>query len=215
MATYVFGDIHGEHEQLVELLNKIEYDRTSDQLIFLGDYIDRGQNSLKTYELIWRLADENKRNVFLRGNHEQMMIDSVLNGESDSLWTYNGGSTTLDDFHYDRKMLEDAAKWFNSLPIVHSTDDYIFVHAGIKPGLRLHEQSPSDMLWIRQEFIYTDAEDFKDDRVIIAGHTPFEEVMFFGKMILLDTGAGKGGHLSCLDLSKGKVISTSSSEKAV
>jgi serine/threonine protein phosphatase 1 len=207
MATYVFGDIHGEKEQLFNLLEKINYTISEDRLIFLGDYIDRGQDSFGTYKLIRMLELFNEKNVFLKGNHEQMMIDSVLNGEPDRLWAQNGGRTTLSDFDFDEEKLKGAAKWFNSIPSVYPTDDYVFVHAGIKPEKMLYQQDKDDFLWIRNEFLYAEAEMFKDKRTIISGHTPFDQVQFLDNRIVIDTGSGKGGHLSCLNLETQEVHS--------
>ncbi|MFO7807635.1 MAG: metallophosphoesterase [Candidatus Moraniibacteriota bacterium] len=100
MSTYVIGDIHGEIKQLKKILSKINYDSSADRLIFLGDYIDRGEDPYQVYNLIQNLnCDEN---VFLKGNHEDMMTKAVLKKEQINLWYYNGGQITKNSFPHHR-----------------------------------------------------------------------------------------------------------------
>jgi serine/threonine protein phosphatase 1 len=206
MAEYVIGDIHGEIDELKNILYKIDYKPTQDRLIFVGDYIDRGANSYQVYKYIRDLDDG--KNIFLRGNHEEMMIDAVLNEAKIDLWYHNGGQATETSFP-NHSALKEAARFFDSLPYYHSNSEYIFVHAGIDPAKSLEEQTEHDLVWIRQPFLRAKAEDFKEGRVIVAGHTPVAEVKFKDNKILVDTGAGKGGILSAIDLETKKVYSTS------
>ncbi|PTX17441.1 serine/threonine protein phosphatase 1 [Halanaerobium congolense] len=206
MAEYVIGDIHGEIEELEIILEKINYDSDQDKLIFVGDYIDRGANSYQVYKYIKKL--NNGRNIFLRGNHEEMMIDAVLNENNVNLWYQNGGRKTEASFP-NQTELKEAAHFFNSLPYYHADQKYIFVHAGINPALTLEEQTKHDLIWIRYKFLEAKKEDFKEERTIVAGHTPVAEVKFDGNKILVDTGSGKGGILSAVDLKTKKVYSTS------
>jgi serine/threonine protein phosphatase 1 len=96
MAQYVIGDIHGEIDKLEQIIDKINYDSSQDKLIFLGDYIDRGAESYQVYKYIREL--DNGKNIFLRGNHEEMMIDAVLNENQINLWYQNGGQKTEASF---------------------------------------------------------------------------------------------------------------------
>lgn len=206
MADYVIGDIHGEIEALKRIISKIDYEPAEDKLIFLGDYIDRGSSAYEVYKYIKKI--DNDKNIFLRGNHEEMMIDAVLNDGNRQLWYHNGGQKTEMSFPNSSK-LKEAAQFFNNLPYYHSNEDYIFVHAGLKPDKMLKEQTKHDLVWIRYEFLGAKAEDFKEKRTIVAGHTPVGEVEFKDNKILLDTGAGKGGILSALNLKTKKVYKSS------
>jgi len=203
MSTYVIGDIHGEITQLKKILSKINYDSSADKLIFLGDYIDRGEDPYQVYNLIQNLnCDEN---VFLKGNHEDMMTNAVLRKEQVNLWYYNGGQITKNSFPH-QKELEAAAVWFDSLPYYYTTEEYIFVHAGIDPYREIDDQDQHELLWIRNQFLNVEAKEFKDKRIIVAGHTPVPEVRFTENKILLDTGAGKGGILSAIELESKQVF---------
>ncbi|TDO72686.1 serine/threonine protein phosphatase 1 [Halanaerobium saccharolyticum] len=206
MAEYVIGDIHGEIDELKKIIEKINYDPDQDKLIFVGDYVDRGADSYQVYKYIRKL--DNGKNIFLRGNHEEMMIDAVLNENNIDLWYHNGGQETETGFP-NRSELNKAAQYFASLPYYHAAEDYIFVHAGINPSKSLEEQTEHDLVWIRQPFLGAKSEDFKEDRTVVAGHTPVAEVRFGNNKILVDTGAGKGGILSAVNLETKEVYSTS------
>ncbi len=203
MSTYVIGDIHGEIDQVKTIFDKINYNPADDKLIFVGDYVDRGKNSYEVYKFIKTLA--NDKNIFLRGNHEEMMIDAVLNENRIDLWYHNGGQSTEGSFP-NKSVLKEAAEYFNSFPYYYADSEYIIVHAGIHPDKKLREQSNHDLIWIRNEFINTPAEKFKENRTVIAGHTPVAEVKFMDNKILLDTGAGKGGILSAVELENKQVF---------
>ena len=205
MSTYVIGDIHGEIDQVKTIFDKINYNPADDKLIFVGDYVDRGKNSYQVYKFIKNLADD--KNIFLRGNHEEMMIDAVLNENQINLWYQNGGQKTEASFPNNSE-LEKAANFFDSLPYYYTTSDYIFVHAGIDPAKSLAEQTEHDLVWIRQQFLGAAEEDFKENRIIVAGHSPVAEVRFEENKILVDTGAGKGGILSAVDLKTKEVFSS-------
>ena len=205
MTEYVIGDIHGEIDQLKTIIDKINYNPEADKLIFLGDYIDRGADSYQVYRYIKEL--DNGENIFLRGNHEEMMIDAVLNDNNIDLWYHNGGQATERSFP-NQTELKKAAHFFDTLPYHYSNDDFIFVHAGINPAKSLEEQTKHDLVWIRQPFLGALEEDFIEERTIVAGHTPVAEVRFGDNKILVDTGAGKGGILSAVNLETKKVYTS-------
>lgn len=206
MAEYVIGDIHGEINELKTIVDKINYEPAQDKLIFVGDYVDRGTNSYQVYKYIREL--DNGKNIFLRGNHEEMMIDAVLNENKIDLWYHNGGQKTESSFP-NRSDLKAAAHFFDTLPYYHVNQDYIFVHAGINPSKSLEEQTEHDLVWIRQQFLGAKTKDFKENRTVVAGHSPVAEVKFGENKILVDTGAGKGGILSAVNLETKEVYSTS------
>ncbi len=201
---FVIGDIHGRAKKLEALLEKIPLDLQKDYLIFLGDYIDRGRESKKVVDILWELKYKSPRVFFLRGNHEQMFMDFLM-GIDNITFLWNGGRTTLSSYGY----FEDEhgnyivhvpkrhLTFFEELPHYIETQDYIFVHAGLRPGIPLESQDPMDLLWIRHEFIFSP---YHFGRKIIFGHTPFYEPFVMDNKIGIDTGAGYGKKLTCLQL---------------
>jgi len=207
------GDIHGEYDMLCTVLDKSNYIPEEDTLILIGDYIDRGPQSQKTVDKIKELTDLGA--IALKGNHEDMAYNyacELKEGQSPSITTNNkeiyfanGGRQTLNSYSNIDKFIEDAM-WFNELPVYKKMNNYIFVHAGLKPGIELKNQRTEDMLWIRNEFLMHGwAKDDCIDETIVAGHTPFGKIKYFSKSIIIDTGAGKGGYLSLIDLSNDKI----------
>ena len=206
------GDIHGEYDMLCNVLDKANYTPDDDMLILIGDYIDRGPQSQKTVKKVKELT--NLGAIALKGNHEDMAYNYACElkeeqslsttSNNKNIYFSNGGRQTLDSYSNIDKFIEDAM-WFNKLPVYKKIDKYIFVHAGLKPRIELKNQRIEDMLWIRNEFLMYDwAEDDCIDETIVAGHTPFGEIKYFSQSIVIDTGAGKGGYLSLIDLTNNK-----------
>lgn len=203
---YIFavGDIHGHVRKLRELLAEIPLDLSQDFLIFLGDYIDRGPASRQVVDTIIELAWQSDRVICLRGNHEQMFLD-FLSGADPLLYLFNGGRRTLESYGYEEDpdgryrvyVPYKHLDFLRSLPYLVETDEYIFVHAGLRPGVPLAEQTEEDLLWIRHEFIYAPCELGKK---VIFGHTPFYDPLVLDDKIGIDTGAGYGRKLTCVQL---------------
>jgi serine/threonine protein phosphatase 1 len=186
---YAIGDIHGHLESLERLLERIQPDLTQDQLIFMGDYIDRGPYSKGVVDYVLRLKDSAppENVICLKGNHEAMFLN-FLQGNDIELFLFNGGLSTIRDYwgldweDLDRLVLPpDHEKFYRELKLYHETDDYIFVHGGLKPGVPLAEQ-----------------DDF--GRKVIFGHTPFKQPLILPNKIGIDTGAAYGNLLTCLKL---------------
>jgi serine/threonine protein phosphatase 1 len=208
----VFSDIHGEYDKLIKLLNKMKYNSDNDTIIFLGDAIDRGPNSKKVVKKMKELKKEG--NIILNGNHEDMAwqyakhnVKNKASTYDPYLYLYNGGRETLRSYEGDLKEFYNDMKWFNNQPKVYTletnSDEFVFVHAGLKPNVPLYAQDEEDLLWIREEFFYHNWNDY--DKKIIVGHTPVEQAEFLGNIIMIDTGCGKGGYLTGLDLLNGKI----------
>ncbi len=206
---YAIGDIHGHLESLERLMEKIKPDLEKDQLVFMGDYIDRGPNSKGVVDYILRLKNlappENV--VCLKGNHEAMFLN-FLQGKDIELFLFNGGLSTIKEYwgrdweHRERLVLPpDHDKFYRELKLYYETPEYIFVHGGLKPGVPLAEQDEEDLLWIRGEFI-TALDDF--GRKVIFGHTPFKQPLLLPNKIGIDTGAAYGNLLTCLQLPQEK-----------
>jgi serine/threonine protein phosphatase 1 len=211
------GDIHGRADLLDDLLEKIERDADDHpedrarQLIFLGDYVDRGTASREVIErlIVGPLPDFTT--VFLMGNHEQAMLD-FLEGRTDGrAWLSYGGVETLMSYGIvptqPRTVLRTALGdvlpanhllFLRRCQLHHRVGDYVFVHAGVRPGVALEAQDPLDLLWIRDDFLQ--ARDALSGKVVVHGHTVCESPEDLIYRINVDTGAFFSGRLSCLVL---------------
>ncbi len=217
---YCIGDIHGRADLLQSLHRKIQLDAESytgrKWLVYLGDYIDRGQDSNLVIETLAQEPIQGFDIVHLRGNHEQSMLDFLTNADVGRAWFNYGGQLTLVSYGVCFAKLPTAAADYVSLqqalikalPEAHlhflrscrhgfMRGNYYFVHAGIRPGIALDQQQDQDLLWIRDEFIeYTGAY----EKIIVHGHTISEEPVFKPNRIGVDTGAYLSGNLSCVVL---------------
>ncbi|MFD2371453.1 metallophosphoesterase family protein [Brevibacillus sp. GCM10020057] len=219
----VISDIHGELKKLEALLEKAEYDPRKDQLILLGDYVDRGPASQGVLDKIMELHAQGA--IVLMGNHDHMMLKSF---EQDKVfierWFRNGSQQTLGSYGHAAgglgsgvpealkltPQLERHIAFLSGLACYHETEDYIFVHGGVHPTTPLHETDPYTLMWIRDEF-HTG---YKGDKTVVFGHTPTEILhgthdVYFGEnnIIGIDGGAVFGGQLNCLELPSKKVYS--------
>jgi serine/threonine protein phosphatase 1 len=206
---FVIGDIHGCYERLKTLLKKLHI-KNNDMLIFLGDYIDRGADSKKVVEEIINLKSQ-YHIITLLGNHEKMLLDILQKSLPIEMWLFNGGETTLLSYGIKKYNISsdlfpsEHLEFFKSLLPYYEMGNYIFVHAGLKPNIPLGKQSIDDLVWIRDEFIYSDC-DF--GKVVVFGHTPLAEPLFLKNKIGIDTGAVYGGKLTCLVLPEKEIIQT-------
>ena len=199
---YAVGDIHGCYDKLMALMEKMDIDFESDTLVFLGDYIDRGPQS---FEVVAYLADLKQRyanTIFLKGNHEEM-LEKYLFGEDRITYLVNGGQQTLESYmNRPRPEGEPAIpsthlEFFKSLRIYHETQNYIFVHAGLKNKVPLEKQKTEDLLWIRRRFIESK---YDYGKMVVFGHTPLHEPLLLPNKIGIDTGAVYGNRLTCVRL---------------
>jgi serine/threonine protein phosphatase 1 len=188
------GDIHGCHDQLLALLAMVQ-PGPGDQLVFLGDYIDRGPDSRQVVELLLSLQRRHPHWVFLKGNHEAMLLDFLERGETFP-YLINGGDATLESYGAAGIPPEHRA-FFIGLRPYYETADFIFVHAGLRPGLPPAEQREEDLLWIREKFL---ASDYDWGKTVVFGHTPRPSALLTPNRIGLDTGAVYGGRLSCCEV---------------
>lgn len=218
LRAYAIGDIHGRLDLLDELLADIERDMASRArgrtlLIFLGDLIDRGPHSREVVERLRTYRRPRVRTVFLAGNHEEVLL-RILNGEQGILdsWLSFGGAECLKSYGIDplsirgmseTRGIETIRKAFPPSHLAFLSGfadtlrfgDYLFVHAGIRPGLDLSLQDQSDLRWIRSAFLEDDAD---HGFVVVHGHTIADEVVERPNRIGIDTGAYRSGILTAL-----------------
>lgn len=216
--AYVVGDIHGRLDLLEELLAKIQRDlarrparRT--HLVFVGDLIDRGPSSAQVIERLRTYRHHGVRPMFLLGNHEEVLL-RILKGEAELItkWRSFGGAECLASYGVDPGGIasqsdeEALATVRSAIPAKHVEflnsfadscrfGDYLFVHAGIRPGIELGQQRQTDLRWIREPFLFDQTD---HGFVVVHGHTICSEVEEFPNRIGIDTGAYRTGVLTAL-----------------
>lgn len=230
---YAIGDIHGCAAELDTLIDKIAADGDStdlassvfsdgaddqapkpQQLIFLGDYVDRGPDSKGVIDRLIALKKARPESIFLKGNHEAIMLD-FLNDPEDMLhWLEWGGEETLASYgvtkalsrpgedlaaELSEKMPASHLPFLKSLSLTHAQGDYLFVHAGIRPGVAIADQQEEDLLWIRGRF-HKASVDERPDCVVVHGHQPMKKPLDAGWRIAIDTGACWTGQLTAVAL---------------
>lgn len=207
---YAIGDIHGcaqELSVLLDYLRVVERLTTEDTIVFIGDYIDRGPDTPQVIELLLQFQRSYPGAVFLKGNHEAMLLSYLMeSGDEGNLFRPNGGEETLHQYgvldpdHESAlaKIPDEHLHFFLSLRRYFLTERYLFVHAGINPNLPLYQQGEDDLLWIRDEFLVSE---HNLEKTVIFGHTPFETVFLdLPYKIGIDTGLVFGNKLSCVEL---------------
>jgi serine/threonine protein phosphatase 1 len=200
--TIVIGDIHGCLDMIKRLIDRINWQPGNDRLIFLGDYIDRGENSKGVVDFILALSRCSSGVECLIGNHEALFLD-YLNGRDRRIFLSNGGWITVEGYLAEKSEEEEALvppdhmSFYQSLKSFIELEEYYIVHAGFKPGVHVKDQELNDMIWIRDQFIYTE---YDFGKRVIFGHTPFDEPFIMENKIGLDTGAVYGNRLTCLEL---------------
>ncbi len=193
------GDIHGCLRPLEDLLDKIPINWEEDYLVFLGDYIDRGPDSRLVLDTLMSLKEEyGERVICLLGNHEWMFL-RYLEGRDQYLYLINGGDVTLAQFIKDGivKVPQEYISFLENLLPYWETDDYIFVHAGLRPGIPLEKQKLEDLIFIRTEFIYSE---YDWGKLVVFAHTPMAHPLILPNKIGIDTGCVYGGELTALVL---------------
>ena len=204
--VFAIGDIHGCLDKLVPLMNIIKINPDQDLLVFIGDYIDRGDHSREVVDYLVDLKLRLPESIFLLGNHEQMLLE-YLDGRNTDAFLYNGGEKTLRSYVGSQSpgFLGAPDPWlpaahqdfYRSLRPYFEWEDYVFVHAGLRNGIPLKHQDLFDLIWIREEFFYSD---YDFGKKIVFGHTPFPQPFIHNHRIGIDTGAVYGNRLTCVEL---------------
>ncbi len=205
------GDIHGHIRKLDNLLQLIKPKLTpKDTLLFLGDYIDRGPASKEVIDRLLQVQKERPNTVFLKGNHEDMLLDYLsLGGKNGGSFVFNGGAETLRSYGGRNQIPYDHILFFQKLQhfFVCPEYPYIFAHAGIRPGIPLDTSAKEDLLWIREDFLSFQGK-FPEGRIVVYGHTPYRSgtVSRQKNKIGIDTGAGYTGPLTAIILPEEEII---------
>ena len=216
--AYAIGDVHGRLDLLDQLLREIDEDRAGRPvrktlLVFLGDLIDRGPHSAQVIERLRTFSPDAARTTFLLGNHEEVLL-RIVEGDTSLIgsWLQFGGAQCLQSYGADWRKIarqgDDQALEMirNIIPPEHVEflgsfvdtcrfGDYLFVHAGIRPGVAVDEQLQSDLRWIREPFLLDDTD---HGCMVVHGHTIRERVEERPNRIGIDTGAYRTGVLTAL-----------------
>ncbi len=214
--VYAIGDVHGHLVQLRALHDAICEDLAdrpvrSPVLVHLGDLIDRGPSSAGVLTLLQAGSPvPGVPTVNLMGNHEWMFLAALARQDKREVdqWLDNGGTETLESWGIRSSV--PPARWPELVPRAHvlflhglaaryRRGGYLFAHAGVRPGVPLDEQTWSDLLWIREPFLDRRGPLLPDapELVVVHGHTPEPEPTVRANRIGIDTGAGRGGPLTC------------------
>lgn len=174
---FAIGDIHGEFELLLKLMEKIEARRENDEgfiVVFLGDYVDRGPDSRSVVEFLMKGPSNPKDQwICLKGNHEDMMVEALSAGGMDDWlhWRRNGGDATQASYNgATRDEVSHDVSWMKDLPVMLEMDNHVFVHAGLMPGFDLDHQDEQTCMWIRDRFLRANGTDW--NKHVVHGHTP-------------------------------------------
>lgn len=215
--VYAVGDVHGRADLLARLLASIRADAASRPeprrlLIFLGDYVDRGPDSRRVLDLLTATPTDGFERVHLKGNHEDAMLRFLAHPQSGDWWIGPGmgGAATLRSYGVDpgqpaarahgdlcRRLPPAHRAFLEGLALCHREGGYLFVHAGIRPGVPLARQTAEDVMWIRDEFL-----DWPGalPATVVHGHSIHPSPEVRRHRIGIDTGAWHFGTLTCLAL---------------
>jgi len=216
--AYVVGDIHGRLDLLDKLLDGIHHElkrrhARKTLLVFVGDLIDRGPKSAQVVERLRTYSHRGVKTVFILGNHEEVLL-RILAGDKSLIdsWLKFGGLQCLESYGVDaaglkKRPVEDIlGEIQRAVPEQHKEflegfvdscrfGDYLFVHAGIRPGVEIDQQRQSDLRWIREPFLFDETD---HGFVVVHGHTIRPEVEIRPNRIGIDTGAYRSGVLTAL-----------------
>lgn len=217
MRVYAIGDIHGRLDLLEAAFRRIDADIAKAPAseiveITLGDYVDRGPASRQVIDAL--IARQRRTNLIsLKGNHEDLFLSCLSDQQLLETWLALGCVPTLASYgikishERDEDFIRDLAEslqkkippthtdWLSNLPTSHSCGDFLFVHAGIRPGVPIKAQSDRDLMWIRNDFLDFDA---LFEKFVVHGHTPVMTPDMRHNRVNIDTGAYATNVLTCL-----------------
>ncbi|WP_160006267.1 metallophosphoesterase family protein [Rhizobium sp. 18055] len=225
VAIYAIGDVHGCHDKLVLACNAISADASAQKgrtlAIFLGDYVDRGMQSKSVLNYITNSGSFDFGCLFLCGNHDEAFLNFCRDPGRSLSWLDLGGRETLMSYGIDADHMLNSAggiaslseavaqvvparhlEFIENLPVLAKIGQNVFVHAGIRPGVPLAQQSDRDLMWIREPFLSRGPE---LDLTVVHGHTVSEEPAFGRNRIGIDTGAYESGRLTVMRMTGSEI----------
>jgi serine/threonine protein phosphatase 1 len=225
VRIYAISDIHGCADLLEKMFTVIDKDLANAPSkraihVFLGDYIDRGPESCRTIDLLIERSRDHEA-IFLKGNHETFLFDVLKSPPHLQAWKQFGGLQTLVSYGLRPTLNPDEAeqtelikglaqrippyqrRFFNNLRLRFVCGDFFFVHAGVRPGIPLPNQSEQDLLWIRDEFLESEE---RFSKYIVHGHTPVQQPDIRPNRINIDTGAYATGNLTLLTIQGSSIL---------
>jgi serine/threonine protein phosphatase 1 len=219
ICIYAVGDIHGRADLLHQLHNLIsqdaeKYPNHQRIIIYLGDYIDRGHQSKQVVDQLINPHLNHFHSIYLRGNHENMLMEFLNDLNRGELWFMNGGLETLKSYNISLSLLNELnyqklkdllleklppehITFFQALKTHHIEGPYFFCHAGVNPDIPLNKQNDEDLMWIRDPFLHSKKEFGK---IVVHGHTVSQKPTLLPNQIGVDTGAVFTDHLTCVVL---------------
>src|SRR4051794_9185022 len=224
VRIYAISDIHGCAHLLQPMLRVIDADVAHSRPpyaieVFMGDYIDRGPDTRSTLDL---LIERSRRGntVFLKGNHEAFLVRVFEDPSLFEDWLRIGGVHTLMSYGLAppdlkredpvsimrdliRVMPGEHLEFLDDLRLSFTCGDFFFVHAGVRPGVSLTDQTESDLLWIREEFLSSE-EQF--GKYIVHGHTPVRAAEILANRVNIDTGAYATGNLTLMSIQGSRML---------
>jgi serine/threonine protein phosphatase 1 len=217
LRIYAIGDVHGCDAAHAAIFEQIAEDHAARPVaeavvIHLGDLIDRGPDSAAVLGRIAVGSPIGGEMINLRGNHEALCLEALdAGGEAVRQWRRNGGETCLADWGISKRA--KPSDWASLIPpeqidvlrgqrLSYRRGGYVFVHAGIRPGVLLAEQEPHDLVWIRQPFLSWEE---PLEAVVVHGHTPKDAPVLRINRIGVDTGAVYGGRLTAVVLEEDRM----------
>ena len=219
--VYAVGDIHGRADLLGAIIEEIQNDSKASSLrrkvlVYIGDYVDRGLQSREVIDYLLSSPTREFEVVYLKGNHEAWLLEFLEGKHNGVEWFWNGGRATLLSYGVElnadrilegrldtariqlsRNLPEAHLTFLKSLKLTHTEGDYLFVHAGVRPGKPLEAQVEADLLWIRDEFTRNES---GLGKCVVHGHTVSEAPEIRPNRIGIDTGAYATDRLTCLVL---------------
>lgn len=198
--VFVMSDLHGELSLFNKFLEKEKINKKSDLIIINGDSYDRGENTLLLIERYLELLEKGYNLKHNLGNHESMVYDYVKCGKNKLTYFWNGGEKTM-SLYKNPEILEKHMKFIEGMSNIIEFEEYIIVHAGLRPDVPLNKQTLTDLVWIREGFIGMDLRFF--GKRIIYGHTinPEHKIVFKNNgSIAIDCGACESKKLGILEL---------------
>ncbi|MEN3951662.1 metallophosphoesterase [Iodidimonas sp. SYSU 1G8] len=218
--VYAIGDVHGRLDLLRALYRLIEQDAAGTEapcrIVLLGDYVDRGPESAGVIDFVLEGIDSRFDPVFLKGNHEQLMLDFLEDPAVGPAWFATGGADTvlsygvrvgsdrIDHAEISARLAEALPPahraFLDALAVSHRWGNYVFAHAGIRPRIPLERQDTQDLLWIRREFLSADG---FGGLCVVHGHSQVTDPVDLPHRVAVDTGAYHSGRLTAAVLDAG------------